>query len=182
MKNRLLKDLKQKVDLLRPAMSSSCSEIVDDLLTRVSGLRTVTQSDGVHLFGGKTCRIALGNHPDVMSVYLQEEFEELNKSQFLTFEENAIYCEGTTNLLDLLIRYRCHRTPTDIITCMPDSSEFVNDQAVIKRESIAELYGDTRMALIIVILKEAFISFLFEEKIANVPARTSKVRVYHKTA
>lgn len=167
MKKLFVNKLQEKIAELRPFFDESVTSIVDELLTRVQPFNSCSLNEGVHQFVSKLQIVSVALYPDALKLFKEEALEDTISGQFSTFKEDALYCEGTTGLLELLTRFRKVQTETSLVLASPAAAAMTNGKAVIAREDLECMYDDKRSILVIVVVKEGFISFYFEEKIAK---------------
>lgn len=169
MSKLFLSKLFKEADKIKDLFDQQAIDVIDDLLGRATSFKNYSFHDNCHVFTGKREIFGMGKAREILDQYGTETMAEFKESQFQTFEEDALYCKGTEQLLGLMTRYRHVQTPNFVVMASPASaaSETVNGvtRSVINRDEMKYQYGKKRSVLIMVICQHAFFSFYFEETV-----------------
>lgn len=151
-------------------LDEEAANVVRDLADRIAPPhRVVRIEDGVAFKfpGGYIAFGYASNIPDWEKCLLQEDDTQRSKEQFKTMAENALYCQGTTGLLELLVRYRYIKTSHAAISAWPNVQVFQNGVPCLTPQDLEEVYGDKREVRVTIAFKEGFVVFNFEKTITN---------------
>lgn len=124
----------------------------------------------------------LGSHPQVNNTvmayhpvtgdrvkFMAELEKTFKKDQLHTEEQRALFCRGTTHLLELLENYTIFRTKKAVFMAVADVKEVgttpTNFRSYLTRDNLNKHYGDIRRIKIHVLTSVGAVGYTFEEKV-----------------
>lgn len=169
------KKLNETIARLTTHADAETKEIIEDLLRRLypfERLLPVPADDSCRRQGFWSTKggLVIVELAGVRAQLLSEEGRaEIRNNQFLTQEENRLYCQGTHGLLALLTQYGFHETQSAVIVATPDAlvreerdGQF---QACMTKSILDQHYGPERSVSVMIVMDDAAITMHFEQEV-----------------
>lgn len=171
------RQLNRSLNPLKAAMDPAALEICEDLIRKMYPFELIRPirdiPEGVtelKQFNSQAGHLITMHMPDSIKDFEEELGASHKHNQFLTHEENKLYCMGTSGLLELLTKYSNHRTEKAIIIAHPEATTFkgadgAEPQAYFDQDCLAH-YGETRRVSVVIIVETGFVAFNYVQDLS----------------